>query len=121
MTYCRVVPRDLFNEASLLKCVGRVWILLDNIVGHGAVLDEGDGSPFLIEQDEGSGAIGVANLTFTVRGRQYFLMRPLNSREAWPLYVQSNSDPDFEEVAVFDTMGAFTQEMLAFISPGATR
>lgn len=28
-TYIRVLPRDLFNEADLLKCVARLWILLD--------------------------------------------------------------------------------------------
>lgn len=27
--YIRVVPRDLFNEGDLLKCYGRLWILLD--------------------------------------------------------------------------------------------
>lgn len=26
MTYRRVIPRDLFNEADLLKCLGRLYI-----------------------------------------------------------------------------------------------
>lgn len=31
MSYFRVIPRDLFNEASLLKCYGRLAILLDDM------------------------------------------------------------------------------------------
>ncbi len=38
MTYKRVIPRDLFNEANLLKCYGALWIALDNARGHTAKL-----------------------------------------------------------------------------------
>jgi hypothetical protein len=31
VSYFRVIPRDLFNEASLLKCYGRLAILLDDM------------------------------------------------------------------------------------------
>ena len=28
MSYARVIPRDLFNEANLLKCLGKVALIL---------------------------------------------------------------------------------------------
>ena len=115
MAYNRVVPRDLFNEAGLLKCLGRVWILLDEMRGHSAALSEGDGAAFDIVQNEGSGAISVANLDFTVAGELYYLERPLNSRKSWELWVEAGDDGDFESVEVFDDDGNFTADMLALI------
>ena len=45
MTYTRVIPRDLFNEGDLLKCYGRLWILLDETRGHVAQLGEEEQLP----------------------------------------------------------------------------
>jgi hypothetical protein len=115
MTYLRVLPRDLFNEASLLKCLGRVWILLDDRRDHSAELAHGC-EAFDVEQDEADGSISVANIAFYVRGVPYRLSRPLNSREAWPLYASCDDDPDFDEISVFDDAGNFSAAMLALIS-----
>jgi hypothetical protein len=96
VSYHRVIPRDLFNEASLLKCYGRLWILLDQLGNQKAKLSEGSGKPFKIEQNE---ADGVA------------LHRPLNSRQAWPLYAVINT----EECEVFDDEGNLSHGFLEFI------
>lgn len=106
MAYLRVIPRDLFNEAGLLKCYGRLWILLDELHHHDAHLSEGDGAPFLIEQDDGDGSITVASLPFRVNGNAWRLARPLNSRRPWPLYARRHD----EEVEVFTEDGQFTLE-----------
>jgi hypothetical protein len=31
MGYTRVIPRDLFNEANLLKCIGGLYIALEHV------------------------------------------------------------------------------------------
>lgn len=116
MTYTRVIPRDLFNEADLLKCLGRLWILLDETRGHSATLgdkdSEHDGTPFEIVQDENDGSITVANVPFRVRGIEWQLRRPLNARSPWPLYA---NDPNGEEYRVFDEAGNLSQEFLTGI------
>jgi hypothetical protein len=109
------VPRDLFNEADLLKCYGRLWIELDNRGAHMAVLDEGDGSPFEIVQDQSDGSTSVANIELRIAERPYRLSRPLNSRLPWRLYV----DVDDEPVGVFTPDGQLTPEFLDLI--GAAR
>lgn len=114
--YRRVLPRDLFNEGSLLKCYGRLWILLSETHGHNAQIVEEDVDCFDVQQNEATGGLTVTNLTFTVDGVPYRLERSLNSREAWPLMVTERAgDPDFEEVEVFDDHGNFTREMLDLI------
>ena len=102
MSYIRVIPRDLFNEGNLLKCYGRLYLNLEYEYGDS----------FEVVQDENDGSITLLYVKLVVRGQYYPLRRPLNSREAWPLYVIV----DDTEIAVFDEHGAFTPEMLAFIS-----
>lgn len=114
--YVRVLPRDLFNEADLLKCYGRLWILLDETSGHSARFEEEDVSEFDIVQDEGSGALTVRNLTFTVRGIKHSISRPLNARSPWPLWLGCDDDPDFDEIRIFDESGSLSSEMTSYIS-----
>lgn len=119
MGYVRVLPRDLFNEASLLKMYGRLWIALDDRRDHNARLVEEDVDRFDVTQDETSGAITIANVTFTVDGVPHRLERPLNARDEWPLWVETREDdPDFEPVRVFDEDGGLTPEMLTLIGAG---
>lgn len=115
MSYLRVIPRDLFNEADLLKCLGRLWVLLDETRGHNATLgdaqSEHDGTPFQIEQDESDGSIYCVNVTFRIARREYTLFRPLNARAAWPLFIHH----DFEDIRVFDEDGKFSGDFLTLI------
>lgn len=115
--YIRVLPRDLFNEASLLKCVGRLWLLLGQNPDHRAAITPEMVDRFEIGQDDSSGSISIENVTFSVGGVPHRIERPLNSRAPWPLVVTSDGlDPDFDEVQVFDDNGDFTPEMLALIT-----
>lgn len=122
--YMRVLPRDLFNEASLLKCWGRLCILLENMPSgsHKAmVVEEALDGPFEVRQDPASGALSIANLTFTVAGRPLLLERPLNARGSWPFWVVARDEDadldcfDLGDVEVFDERGEFLPEMLALI------
>lgn len=65
-TYQRVLPRDLFNEAKLLKCLGQLSLLvyegrLPLLLQHDTEFSQG----FLVAQDRSSGDIFVSNLTVT--------------------------------------------------------
>jgi hypothetical protein len=111
MPYKRVIPRDLFNEANLLKCCGRIYINLETAnLPH--VELEHNGAAFDVQQDFGSGDIYVANIRLMVSGKGYRLCRPMNSREAWPLYVLAEDD---EQIEVFTDDGSFSAEMIDFL------
>lgn len=122
MSYNRVIPRDLFNEANLLKCLGQLFIALENTRGHAAKMGDGDqhgalddysGAPFDIDQCPATGGILVRNLPFSIGGKAYDLTRPLNSRQPWPLYCVDRETED--ECAVFDDDGRLSDDFLALI------
>lgn len=84
----RVLPRDAFNDANLLKCIGQLTMLIEDK----ATCVEGlyfsyDSKPFDIQQDESDGSTYVANIAFNVNGKNVLMRRPMNSREAWPLMM----------------------------------
>lgn len=115
MTYTRVIPRDLFNEASLLKCLARIYINLENLnvaITGGADLEH-DGDAFDVQQNPDSGGLRCANVRLIVRGATCHLERPLNSRRTWPLYLTIDDDSD--PIDVFADDGEFSPEMLDFL------
>lgn len=111
MSYKRVVPRDLFNEASLLKCYGQVYVALERCEGHSAKFTHEHVAQFDIVQGASDGSLSIANLPLLIGEDEYSLVRPLNSRRSWPLYAERIEDPEFEPVPVFDDDGEFTDEM----------
>lgn len=117
MPYTRVIPRDLFNEANLLKCLGKLVIALeDNYRLEDAHLEDAHledfGQAFSIDQNPEDGSIFVENLPFMVKQVQYNLYRPLNSREDWPLYVATGED----DIPVFDNFGGLSPEFKGFLA-----
>lgn len=111
MPYIRVIPRDLFNEANLLKCLGRIFINLESADLPNVELAH-DGEAFDVQMDESSGALYARNVVLIVRGEPCRLERPLNSREGWPLKLIDEHD---EGTDVFNEDGSFSEEMLAFL------
>lgn len=108
--YIRVIPRDLFNEANLLKCFGQLYLCLETLNPAGVSLDN-DGEPFDIDQNPDDGSLFVRNVVLTVRGETMRLQRPLNSRQPWPLYLDTGDT----EYAVFDDAGKLTSEFLSLL------
>jgi hypothetical protein len=104
MSYRRVIPRDLFNEANLLKCLGQLALATD--IWLDVKLDHNGLDRFDIHQDPSDGSIFVNNLAVFVHGQRIHVSRPLNSRESWPLYAQHGDDV----VPVFDRAGALSDE-----------
>lgn len=88
--YNRVVPRDFFNEAKLLKCLGQFALcVLDNTLprefNSSKLAIEYDGQPFDIQQNPHDGSIFCANYHVWLDDEPLKLWTPLNSREAWPM------------------------------------
>ncbi len=123
MSYTRVLPRDLFNEAKLLKCLGQLSLLMhDNdgvIQGHALKMTKEGPAGFEIEQDAGSGDLYCSNLTFWLNGRQLGLRCCYNSRSPYPLVLLSQWDEDRDEFPVFDDSGALSQEFVAWLDSRA--
>lgn len=111
MSYRRTIPRDLFNEANLLKCLGRIYINLETADLPGAELVH-DGGAFDVQQDI-SGELSVSNVVLQIGNETCRFFRPLNSREAWPLCFL---DEEGETVLVFDEQGAFSDEFLDHVA-----
>ena len=82
----RVLPRDAFNDANLLKCIGKLTLLIEEEHLPGLHYDYDGEQQFRIEQDPGDGSTFVANIFFfDNEGEHVQLYRPINSRENWPL------------------------------------
>lgn len=109
MSYARVIPRDLFNESKLLKCLGRLCILAES---HPTLEIEHDGHAFTIAQEDWDGSIYVSNVFVLVKGCQIWCRTTLNARDAWPMFASLQDD---SEVSVFTDSGDLTPEFLALL------
>jgi len=86
MSYLRVIPRDLFNEAKLLKCLGALYIAAERLPEGWVTLERGhDGAPFQIEQNKSDGSIFVANVHVYVNKIHVHVYTSLNSKAPYPL------------------------------------
>lgn len=110
--YMRVLPRDAFNEANLLKCYGQLYLQLEfhDIPGVELVHFAED-EPFRVYQNPGDGSLMLDNVQLLVRADRQVLFRPLNSREPYPLYCITRDDC----IAVFNDDGTLTIAMLDFL------
>ncbi len=117
--YQRVIPRDLFNEAKLLKSMGQLALLIHDGMGgkwglhieH--ITDEREEAGFVIEQNENTGGLYVNNLCLQVGegGDEITLESAYNSKLAYPLIV---CDQD-TVCNVFNDNGAFSDEFVAYL------
>lgn len=110
MTYQRVIPRDFFNEAKLLKCMGLLAMkVLDNQLPEGIKIGiEDNGESFDIIQMEYCGDITVNNYPVTVNGIELLFASKYNSKSNFPLYCEI----DYEPIIVFNEIGDFSNEFI---------
>lgn len=113
--YERVIPRDLFNEAKLLKCLGQLCLLIhDEKAGpfisfeHDTAIAEG----FHIDQDPNDGGLFCANLKFFFNQWELTLKTNLNARDPYPLLA---TVLDSEEFHVFNDDGSLSDEFKEMI------
>lgn len=114
MTYKRVIPRDLFNEANLLKCLGRLYIATENFVAVDIVHKAPQ--QFAIDQDISDGSIYCSTVQIRIKGAIWPHRRALNSREPWPLTISNPDDPDADEIDVFTDDGGLSPEFRALLT-----
>lgn len=109
MSYSRVIPRDFFNEAKLLKCYGQLSLaILDGKVPKGitiAIEETGESFEIALSDD---GSLYVSNYEILVNGCSTTFGTRYNSKRNYPFYCQ-HSDT-LEEIEVFDENGEFTSE-----------
>ncbi len=113
MSYQRVIPRDLFNEAKLLKCLGQLSLIIhDGVkVPRGLALNHfAEDEGFCIEQCPDSGALYCRNLEFICDGWEFSLSAPHNSKDAYPLRFVRDEE---NEGRVFNEDGTLSDEFRA--------
>jgi hypothetical protein len=111
MSYQRIIPRDLFNESKLLKCLGRVALLIHER-NYPTLEMVHDGKRFLVEQEPGSGDLFCSNVKLKVNGEIVPLLTSYNSKGPYPMHYV---DEEVGEVILFNDDGSFTDEFLEFI------
>ncbi len=112
--HVRVLPRDLFSEAKLLKCLGKVVLALVDDMLQGIAYEHVDNDRgFLIRQDMSSGDLRCENLRFFHQRRMLDFHLPYGNQEPWPLICTLPLTD--EEVSVFDDNGSFTPEFLQYL------
>ena len=96
----RVIPRDIFNDADLLKCLGHLLLAIeDRKLPSDQWSYEYDGLPFDIQQNPDDGSTHVANVRLSYRGEPVDHHRPINCRTPWTLFVTTGEG---EELSVFE-------------------
>ena len=115
MAYSRVIPRDLFNESKLLKCLGGLALLLHDHEGRGplSLEHEDPETGFVIEQDEASGDLYCTNLTLYLHGEQAIaIWLNYNSKQPYPLYCDGAGN----YYAILDDSGEFSPGFLDYVA-----
>lgn len=106
--YSRVIPRDFFNEAKLLKCMGFLALyILERKVPFQMKIKE-SGEPFEIIRNDEHDMLIVQNYEVYIKGEVYEVGTLYNSKDNFPLYAII----DDEEVKVLDEGGKFTEEFM---------
>jgi len=109
-SYLRVIPRDFFNEAKLLKCMGQLSLMiLDCKTPEGMKIEIAEtGEPFEIQLSD-NGYLFISNYLVTINDAIVSMRTPYNSKAPYPLLCYY----DWEEITVFDDSGNFTKEFAA--------
>lgn len=122
-TYQRVIPRDLFNEAKLLKCLGQLQLIIHDGVDcrrqscPQALRLEHDGDPFDISQQEHDGALYCTTIRAYAGRNQFQVSTHYNSKEPYPMQFDSLDDSG----PVFNDDGSLSADFIAFVEAYATQ
>ncbi len=109
-TYLRVLPRDLFNEAKLLKCIGHLVLKIhDNSALPCEMAFTESGKRFKIELLP-EGSLTIANYHISIKGKIFLFKTTYNSKAPYPLFLEYDNC----DYPVFDESGNFDSEFIAF-------
>lgn len=116
MSYQRVLPRDLFNEAKLLKCLGQLALLIhDNKVdGFPLIFHHyADTIGFDIDQNPDDGSLFCRNIDLDVGETTIPLFTSYNAKGPYPLYFLNNQEGEIHKVLGDD--GSIHPDFLNFL------
>jgi hypothetical protein len=113
MNYTRVIPRDLFNESKLLKCMGR--LCLNILDGKTPVPIE------VVEEDECAegftmhlsyaSELMIANIRIKIKGTPVAFWTTYNSKSNYPFFCGRD---ETESIEVFTDEGEYTEEFITY-------
>lgn len=114
MAYERVIPRDFFNEAKLLKCMGQLSLLIED-----RALPEGvrikllvpSYTGFFIVQDPADAGLYIHNCSVFVNEKRVIMKSVYNSKAPYPLLCEYKNSAG---VHVFNDDGTLTSEFIEF-------
>jgi len=110
LNYIRVIPRDLFNEAKLLKCLGLLTLKIhDNQAPKGLKVEQID-DLFAIGLTQ-DGSLQCGSLEFSYNNKVLTFQSTYNSKSNFPFYCYF----DYCEYLVFDENGHFDLEFIDFL------
>ena len=117
MSYQRVIPRDLFNESKLLKCLGQLALTIHEGIGPKGLKADHQGDEFRINQRAGDGGLFVEiGLQFMAGEYELTLYTSYNSKDPYPLICETWPDYEFSETYVFDDDGKITDEFRDYVA-----
>lgn len=108
LNYKRVMPRDLFNEAKLLKCMGLLIVCIQDEITP-APMSHNEPDEFVIGLRE-DGTLCVVNLTICVKRKPFRFHTTYNSKSNYPLFVEHMR----AEYRVFNEQGEWDEEFIEF-------
>lgn len=112
MSYHRVVPRDLFNESKLLKCLGRLCLLIHKGEAPECLKVNEDIESFEIDQRASDAGLFCVHVEFTAHEKTLDLFSLYNSKEDYPLQCETY---DFGVIDVFNQDGSLNKEFVEYI------
>ncbi len=113
MSYTRVIPRDLFNEAKLLKCMGRLCLnILDNKTPVPIKVIEEDecAGGFAIHLSH-SGDLMIVNIRIKIKDTPVTFWTTYNSKANYPFFCGKD---ETECIEVFTDDGEYTEDFITY-------
>jgi len=104
--YTRIIPRDLFNESKLLKCIGQLCLLIHDGMTPIEMNFHHDGEPFIICQNPNDGNLYISNISIWINKTQVDFSAKYNSKAAYTLWASL----PFGDYEVFTDSGKFHKD-----------
>lgn len=113
--YERVFPRDLFNEAKLLKCAGLLCLKILDYQAPTSLTYKDDVNSINIGLSD-DGSLSIVNLNVFINGKRVVFITTYNSKSNYPFYLRSygKRSDEYEDIVVFNDSGEFETEFIDF-------
>lgn len=121
MSYRREIPRDAFNEAKLLKCIGRLSLM---VLDHNLYLDrevaqvedelKDRDHGFMVRLDEDNLMLYSDNYYITVNGTEIAVFSNYNSKDNYPLNFYDEEEEEYHRV--FKEDGSLSHEFATYLA-----